>query len=155
MSIEKLKEIDGALDVLRGMMANCEVQASLNNELERIQSRLSAVIKEWEGHDTGMTRYCPECGLVGKVGKRFVDCCPDGDKARRVPEDIAIQAGAGFAVLYPRSSATDAAPPAVDKLVEALRLLHSACLAGDFNEHWDEYKQASEALASYKQENKP
>ena len=37
---------------------------------------------------------------------------------------------------------------------EALKKLHSDCLASDFNEHWDSYKDAEDALNASKGEGK-
>jgi hypothetical protein len=36
-----------------------------------------------------MARFCPGCGSVGPVPEKYRDCCPDGDKARMIPEALA------------------------------------------------------------------
>jgi hypothetical protein len=36
-----------------------------------------------------MARFCPGCGSVGPVPEKYRDCCPDGDKARMIPEPLA------------------------------------------------------------------
>lgn len=36
-----------------------------------------------------LIRFCPGCGSVGEVGTEYYDCCPDGIKARVIPERLA------------------------------------------------------------------
>ena len=36
-----------------------------------------------------MTRYCPECSHIGDVPTTAIDCCPDGNHARIVPQRFA------------------------------------------------------------------
>lgn len=38
-----------------------------------------------------MARFCPGCGSVGVVPKKFRDCCPDGASARIIPASLAAQ----------------------------------------------------------------
>lgn len=38
-----------------------------------------------------MVRFCPGCGSVGPVPDEFKDCCPDGGRARMIPEPLANQ----------------------------------------------------------------
>lgn len=42
-----------------------------------------------------LVRYCCECGHVGDVEPPALKCCPDGPGSM-VPEEVAIQARAGF-----------------------------------------------------------
>lgn len=42
-------------------------------------------------------RYCPECGHIGDVPPRKINCCPDGlTAAVHVPPAVAVQARTGF-----------------------------------------------------------
>jgi hypothetical protein len=36
-----------------------------------------------------MTRFCPGCGRIGAVSENVRDCCPDGIRARLIPESLA------------------------------------------------------------------
>ena len=36
-----------------------------------------------------LVRYCPDCGSIGPVPASARDCCPDGQRARMVPENFA------------------------------------------------------------------
>jgi hypothetical protein len=36
-----------------------------------------------------MARFCPGCGSVGEVPSKYRDCCPDGGRARVIPESLA------------------------------------------------------------------
>ncbi len=38
-----------------------------------------------------LVRYCPGCGSVGPVDGKYRDCCPDGGRARMIPEPLANQ----------------------------------------------------------------
>ncbi len=38
-----------------------------------------------------LIRYCPGCGSVGTVEGNYRDCCPDGGRARMIPEPLAKQ----------------------------------------------------------------
>lgn len=59
---------------------------------ERLKAKLRAVL---EGHQAGapgaelLVRYCPGCGSVGPVKGKYLDCCPDGNEARMIPEALA------------------------------------------------------------------
>lgn len=41
--------------------------------------------------DEPMTRFCPGCGSVGPVPNTYRDCCPDGGRARIIPESLAVR----------------------------------------------------------------
>lgn len=36
-----------------------------------------------------LVRFCPGCGSVGEVDKKYRNCCPDGIKARMIPKALA------------------------------------------------------------------
>lgn len=36
-----------------------------------------------------VVRFCPGCGSVGDVDAKYRDCCPDGNKARVIPKELA------------------------------------------------------------------
>lgn len=36
-----------------------------------------------------LTRFCPGCGSLGPVDAKYRDCCPDGGRARMIPESLA------------------------------------------------------------------
>jgi hypothetical protein len=41
-------------------------------------------------------RYCHECGSIGEVSAKHIDCCPGGSHAVYVPREVAEQARVGF-----------------------------------------------------------
>jgi hypothetical protein len=125
MSIEKLREIDDALDVLRGMMAFYDVQPSLNSEVENIQSRLDSIIKEWE-EQTPAEPTCLYEATENQAGFQLTN---------------------GWYALYPVDTKIYAYPPSCDKLVEALQRI--ADTAPDEGSH--QYI-ALQALAAREQE---
>lgn len=43
-----------------------------------------------------LIRYCFECGHIGEVPPGARDCCPDGNHAVMVPQELAEQAQLGF-----------------------------------------------------------
>lgn len=59
---------------------------------ERLKAKLHAAL---EGHQAAtpgaepLVRYCPGCGIVGPVEGEYLDCCPDGNEARMIPEALA------------------------------------------------------------------
>lgn len=57
--------------------------AALAAEVERLRKDA--------GHTEPMTRFCPGCGSVGDVPKKYRDCCPDGSNSRVIPEKLAKQ----------------------------------------------------------------
>jgi len=36
-----------------------------------------------------LIRFCPECGSIGEIDKKYHKCCPDGNSARMVPKKFA------------------------------------------------------------------
>ena len=64
---------------------DCAVRenAALAAEVERLRKDA--------GHAEPMTRFCPGCGSVGEVPKKYRDCCPDGSDSRVIPEKLAKQ----------------------------------------------------------------
>ncbi len=51
---------------------------------------LHALLRASEGRvPEPMTRFCPGCGSVGEVEAKYRDCCPDGGRARIIPEPLA------------------------------------------------------------------
>lgn len=95
------------------------------------QDNSAAVATEWK-----LVRYCPECGSVGEVGNGFIDCCPDGNHAVRVPQKIAEQAHAGFAAAP--------TPPNEDELVRLLQRVHARLLKAQI---FDLATEVSKAIA--------
>lgn len=57
-----------------------------------------------------LTRFCPECGLVGNVASGYRSCCPDGGSARMIPVSLAKKCRDNFLLAINR----DAAPQASD-----------------------------------------
>lgn len=98
-----------------------------------------------------MARFCPGCGSVGPVPEKYRDCCPDGGKARMIPEPLArhchdlfhLALSAPGDALHPqRQSAIDPvtvfrlADIAIDAAVEsALHEVGYYELEGDANAH--------------------
>ena len=66
-------------------------------------------------------RYCPECGSIGEVPAKALDCCPDGGAARYVPERFATLCRESFMRAL-------AAPPAAPAKLEPLTLREIAVL---------------------------
>ncbi len=50
---------------------------------------LRAFPERFRQQSEAMTRFCPGCGSVGPVPDPYHDCCPDGGKARMIPEPLA------------------------------------------------------------------
>lgn len=70
------------------------------------------------------TRYCPECGHVGKVGAGHRDCCPDGSAAFMVPEKYAQELRAGFKLMLVPPGAKD-----VQRIARDEGINHGVCIA--------------------------
>lgn len=61
--------------------------SSLNERVlwQELQARASIAANAEEP----LVRYCPGCGSVGKVEKKYRGCCPDGAQARMIPRPLA------------------------------------------------------------------
>lgn len=68
-------------------------KAELRNalEAEKVRAEMRLVARGWQpaAQPEPMARFCPGCGSVGPVPEKYRDCCPDGDKARMIPEALA------------------------------------------------------------------
>lgn len=55
------------------------------------QGKGSLVAKEIEDltFQEALVRFCPGCGCVGDVDGFYKNCCPDGYKARMIPQSMA------------------------------------------------------------------
>lgn len=112
---------------------------------------LRAFPERFRQQSEAVTRFCPGCGNVGPVPDPYHDCCPDGGKARMIPEPLArhchdlfyLALSAPGDALHPqRQSAIDPvtvlrlADIAIDAAVEsALHEVGYYELEGDANAH--------------------
>lgn len=75
--------------------ANAEFIAAARDAVPALLSENAALAAEVErlrkdaGHAEPMTRFCPGCGSVGEVPKKYRDCCPDGGDSRVIPTNLA------------------------------------------------------------------
>ncbi len=84
-----------------------------------------------------LTRFCPECGLVGDVASGYRSCCPDGGSARMIPASMAKKCRENFLLAINR----DAAPQASEAVREFIAAV-DALLASEARETWTPaYKQ--------------
>ncbi|CUI42259.1 hypothetical protein [Achromobacter xylosoxidans] len=89
------------------------------------QSDLLAAATIWRKHvsrpasapvaEEALTRFCPECGLVGDVASGYRSCCPDGGSARMIPVSMAKKCRDNFLLAINR----DAAPQASEAVRDA------------------------------------
>jgi hypothetical protein len=58
-----------------------------------------------------LVRYCPGCGSVGPVVAEYLDCCPDGNEARMIPETLARKCRDVFRIAIDSTLAVQAMEP--------------------------------------------
>ena len=88
---------------------------------------------------TKLTRYCPECGHVGDVNAKHINCCPDGSAAFSVPEKYAQELRNGFMALI-------AAPSCLHQIQEPSATEQAAWYAG-LDKGWAQAAPAAVAVA--------
>ena len=67
-----------------------------------------------------MARFCPGCGSVGEVPKdKFRDCCPDGARARKIPEELARQCHDLFRMAVDSATAVRPTPLTIAQIRDA------------------------------------
>lgn len=106
--------------------ADCDELEHIARQItERLKANLHAAL---EGHQAAtpgaetLVRYCPGCGIVGPVEGEYLDCCPDGNEARTIPEALARKCHDTFRLAVDGAFATQTAPTAHGDIVnEAIR----------------------------------
>lgn len=53
------------------------------------QKAVSPIAPAQQAEQEPLVRFCPGCGSIGEVDSKYRDCCLDGNKARRIPKDLA------------------------------------------------------------------
>jgi hypothetical protein len=85
------------------------------NHREGLQAALNIAKPQAATPTEATTRFCPGCGLVGAVPATHKACCPDGSRARMVPEVLARHCHDLFALAIGRQ-------PRAPDWAECLRL---------------------------------
>lgn len=86
--------------------------------------------------DEPLTRFCPGCGSVGPVPEKYRDCCPDGSRARMIPEPLAHQCHDLFQAALDGARA-HSAPPVVESRDEDDQ--HTIDRAAELLEHYVDF----------------
>lgn len=96
--MSKTHDLPHAIDkAIFKLMGECHADGLRHQEVATKKSlasrdKLRAAIADFAASaqvDEPLTRFCPGCGSVGPVPEKYRDCCPDGSRARMIPEPLA------------------------------------------------------------------
>ena len=77
-----------AIEARDSLQSERDANSILTTENAALAAEVERLRKD-AGHAEPMTRFCPGCGSVGEVPKKYRDCCPDGGDSRVIPTNLA------------------------------------------------------------------
>lgn len=144
--------LEEAQPLIKRALAECNAPISdVPAQSTQCAATADAPVAEPVALKEDMVRFCPGCGSVGEVEKKFRDCCPDGSRARLIPEPLARQCRDLFQLALRAATspvAEEAKGAARDVLAERQRQISAE---GWTPEHDDEHDvgELSQAAAFY------
>lgn len=110
------------------------------HNIKELANAIAATLRALEqSEQEPMTRYCPECSHIGDVPTTSLDCCPDGNHARIVPQHFADLCRETFKRSIDKSSLTTAYEQGVGKGHQAFlrkRKIDNPYVEGDCFDAW-------------------